>query len=334
MPFVSCFLCLCVFFTARGVWDQIFHTLFDFFHSQMSKTFFQTFRHSSRDQLETRHIVFICCCCFLPLLSMISSSVSVTLRRWHHNRSGLRRRPGFRPRACVGLASPAPHSRSVAEEKGGGPGADSVSADSAEGGQGQGGWWGAPARGAAPKPTLFWHFGKGKRRKWIDPIWAGSGDAGEYSNICFCRAIGKICACSTDQGEKKQSFSSVSFNGGTILITIWPPVVENRSEARLSKSSFLPPPVCLNFQNYTTSLCPDVTSFDLQEFYIKKIDQNIKRTRPLSIYSFEVSRCAQMDETRSLNMTRVINIPVRLSTVAANNLRVTLFMIYCIISFP
>lgn len=37
-----------------------------------------------------------------------------------------------------GLGVPAPCSGSVAEEKGGGPGADSVSADSAEGGQGRG----------------------------------------------------------------------------------------------------------------------------------------------------------------------------------------------------
>lgn len=38
----------------------------------------------------------------------------------------------------MGLFVPAPRSESVAEEKGGGPGADSVSADSAEGGQGRG----------------------------------------------------------------------------------------------------------------------------------------------------------------------------------------------------
>lgn len=37
-----------------------------------------------------------------------------------------------------GPGVPAPRSGSVAEEKGGGPGADSVSADSAEGGQGRG----------------------------------------------------------------------------------------------------------------------------------------------------------------------------------------------------
>ncbi|KAL3980220.1 KRAB domain-containing zinc finger protein [Sarotherodon galilaeus] len=41
-------------------------------------------------------------------------------------------------RCLCGLSVPAPRSRSVAEEKGGGPGADSVSADSAEGGQGHG----------------------------------------------------------------------------------------------------------------------------------------------------------------------------------------------------
>lgn len=41
-------------------------------------------------------------------------------------------------RSLCGLSVPAPHSRSVAEEKGGGLGADSASADSAKGGQDRG----------------------------------------------------------------------------------------------------------------------------------------------------------------------------------------------------
>ncbi|CAB1438967.1 unnamed protein product [Pleuronectes platessa] len=51
-----------------------------------------------------------------------------------------RRRSGLMAgsdRCLCGLDVPAPHSGSVAEEKGGGPGADSVSADSAEGHSGE-----------------------------------------------------------------------------------------------------------------------------------------------------------------------------------------------------
>lgn len=60
-----------------------------------------------------------------------------------------------------GLRVPAPRSRSVAEEKGGGPGADSVSADSAEGGQGQG-EGGVPGRERLAKTHTLLAFWQGQ----------------------------------------------------------------------------------------------------------------------------------------------------------------------------
>ena len=66
---------------------------------------------------------------------------------------------------CVcGPAVPAPRSRSVAEEKGGGPGADSVSADSAEGGQGRG-EGGMPGRERLAKTHTLLAFWQGQAAK-------------------------------------------------------------------------------------------------------------------------------------------------------------------------
>lgn len=67
-------------------------------------------------------------------------------------------------RCLCGLGVPAPRSRSVAEEKGGGPGADSVSADSAEGGQGRG-EGGVPGRERLAKTHTLLAFWQGQAAK-------------------------------------------------------------------------------------------------------------------------------------------------------------------------
>lgn len=67
-------------------------------------------------------------------------------------------------RCLCGLSVPAPRSRSVAEEKGGGPGADSVSADSAEGGQGRG-EGGMPGRERLAKTHTLLAFWQGQAAK-------------------------------------------------------------------------------------------------------------------------------------------------------------------------
>ena len=74
---------------------------------------------------------------------------------WTHGR--------FRP-VSVWARCASSHSRSVAEEKGGGPGADSVSADSAEGGQGLGGG-GMPGRERLAKTHTLLAFWQGQAAK-------------------------------------------------------------------------------------------------------------------------------------------------------------------------
>lgn len=72
--------------------------------------------------------------------------------------------------ASVWAAACQPHAGgSVAEEKGGGPGADSVSADSAEGGQGRG-EGGAPGRERLAKTHTLLAFWQGQAAKRSDPI--------------------------------------------------------------------------------------------------------------------------------------------------------------------
>lgn len=103
---------------------------------------------------------------------------------------------------CVGSLLPTPCSRSVAEEKGSGLRADSVSADSAEGGKGRGEGGMPGCEKARQDPHSFGILARASgKKKRSNLSWFRSG--GEYSNIYFCRAR----LCLLRRSARDQSFS-------------------------------------------------------------------------------------------------------------------------------
>lgn len=173
-------------------------------------------------------------------------------------------------RCLCGLGVPAPRSRSVAEEKGGGPGADSVSADSAEGGQGRG-EGGVPGRGKARQdPHSFGILARASGKiKWSNLSWFRS--AGEYSNIYFCRAFGeavlapqisestKFFVCKPRRRRRRHLDSQLASSGGK---WIW-----RRSGASRRSAVFLLPLLLTSPSHRHYLVCFCVAHISLQFFF-------------------------------------------------------------------